>query len=105
MTDTEHELAAALRLEEQLLPARTLSRIAAARSAALAAPAPSWVARWLKPMMGAAVLASALGIAVLMPQQAETPYVNTRPEADAPELYRDLDFYLWLAESDMGRHG
>ena len=56
-------------------------------------------------MMGAAVLASALGIAVLMPQQAETPYVNTRPEADAPELYRDLDFYLWLAESDMGRHG
>ena len=22
-----------------------------------------------------------------------------------PELYRDLDFYLWLAESDMGRHG
>ena len=105
MTDTEHELAAALRLEEQQLPARTLSRIAAARSAALAAPRTSSVARWLKPMMGAAVLASALGIAVLMPQQAETPYGNTSPEADAPELYRDLDFYLWLAESDMGRHG
>jgi hypothetical protein len=31
--------------------------------------------------------------------------VQGSQQGDNPELYRDLDFYLWLAESDMGRHG
>lgn len=105
MTDTERELARALREEEQRLPARTLGRLSAARSHALSAPQPSRLTRMLAPAMGAVVLASALGVAVLMPQQPEAPVSQSGGQTDNSELYRDLDFYLWLAESDMGRHG
>jgi ferric-dicitrate binding protein FerR (iron transport regulator) len=105
MTDTEHELAKALREEEQLLGAATLRRLAAARNHALTAPRPSRLARMLAPAMGAMVLASALGVAVLMPGQQEPQSGQGSEQSDNPELYRDLDFYLWLAESDMGRHG
>ncbi len=104
MTDTEHELARALREEEHLLPAHTSSRLAKARGRALTTPGPSRVARLLAPAMGAMVLASALGVAVLMPAPQDAQ-LGQGTEQDNPELYRDLDFYLWLAESDMGRHG
>lgn len=108
MNDTERELSAALRREEQALPPRTLARIAGARQAALQTqPRHAWLPRLLAPAMGAAVLAGALGIAVFLPQQA--PQATVSPDAAAlsedPELYRDLDFYIWLAESDMGSDG
>lgn len=105
MSDIEQELFRALRDEEQLLPAHTLRRLRAARAQALEAPRPSRLARLLAPAVGAAVLASALGVAVLMPAQQDTQMGQGSEHADNPELYRDLDFYLWLAESDMGRHG
>jgi hypothetical protein len=107
MSDFEHELGSALREEEQQLDPATLARISAARRGALAAPRPSWVRRLIAPAIGAAVLASALGIAVLLPQ----PHRDTAHAPDSAqtgedaELYRDLEFYMWLAESDMGRHG
>lgn len=104
MTDTERELARALREEELLLPAATLRRITVARAHALSAPQPSLLSRLMAPAMGALVLASALGVAVLMPGQQDAQTVQGQ-HGDNPELYRDLDFYLWLAESDMGRHG
>lgn len=105
MTDAERELAHALREEERALPARTLRQLAGARGRALSAPRPSRLSRLMAPAMGALVLASALGVAVLMPAQQDTQTVQDSPQGDNPELYRDLDFYLWLAESDMGRHG
>lgn len=105
MTDTERELARALREEEHLLPAATLRRLAGARAHALGAPQPSLLSRLMAPAMGALVLASALGVAVLMPGQQDAQTVQGSQQGDNPELYRDLDFYLWLAESDMGRHG
>ncbi len=105
MTDTERELAQALREEEYLLPAATLRRLASARAHALSAPLPSLLSRLMAPAMGALVLASALGVAVLLPGQQDAQTVQSSTQGDNPELYRDLDFYLWLAESDMGRHG
>lgn len=105
MTDAEPELARALRDEEQFLPAVTLRRLATARAQAVSAPQPSRLARFLAPAMGAVVLASALGVAVLMPARQDAQTGQGLQQADNPELYRDLDFYLWLAESDMGRHG
>ena len=105
MTDTERELARALRHEELLLPAATLRRITVARAHALNAPQPSLLSRLMAPAMGALVLASALGVAVLMPGQQDAQTLQGSQQGDNPELYRDLDFYLWLAESDMGRHG
>lgn len=105
MSEIEQEFSRALREEEQRLPARTLRRLAAARARALEAPRPSRLARLLAPAMGAAVLASALGVAVLMPAPQDAQMGQGSEPAENPELYRDLDFYLWLAESDMGRHG
>ena len=106
MNDTERELGTALRREEQLLDGRIAARIAAARRHALAAPQPPWIQRWFAPMAGAAVLASVLGVAVLMPPQDAAPEGAAPGQvAENPEFYQDLDFYLWLAESDMGNHG
>ncbi len=105
MTDAESELARALREEEHFLPAATLRRLATARARAASAPQRSRLARLLAPAMGAMVLASALGVAVLMPVQQDAQTGQSLQQGDNPELYRDLDFYLWLAESDMGRHG
>lgn len=105
MTDTEHALARALREEERALPAGTLRQLAGARGRALSAPRPSLLSRTWAPAMGALVLASALGVAVLMPAQQDAQIGEDRTQGENPDLYRDLDFYLWLAESDMGRHG
>lgn len=109
MSDFERGLAAALRREEQHLDADTLARIAAARQRALAATPVAWYRRGFAPAIGAAVLASALGVAVLLPSgPLSGPGQSTTRQGDLvenPELYRNLDFYLWLAESDMGRHG
>ena len=105
MTDTEHEFARALREEEQALPGGTLRRLAKARAHALGAARPSRFARLMAPMTGALILASALGVAMLMPSQRDGNFSQSAVPPDNPDLYRDLDFYLWLAESDMGRHG
>jgi hypothetical protein len=108
MNNFERELDSALHEQEQQLDAKTLARIATARRGALAAPRPGWAHRLFAPLIGAAVLASALGIAVLLPRlHGDTGGTMdaSASSGEEAELYRDLDFYMWLAESDMGRHG
>jgi hypothetical protein len=108
MSDFERELGTALREQEQQLDTRTLARIATARRSALSTPRRGWAHRLFAPAIGAAVLASALGIAVLLPRpqgDAGSTMDASSLSGEEAELYRDLDFYMWLAESDMGRHG
>ena len=106
MNDTERELGAALRRTEQHIDPHLYTRIAAARAYALAQPHEPWLRRWLAPVAGVAVLAGVLGIGVLLPlQRAEPERAVAEDAVEDPEFYQDLDFYLWLAESDMGSHG
>ena len=107
MNDFERELSTALRREEQYLDAAIVKRIAAARHRAVSATPVSWIRRVWAPVIGAAVLAGAAGIALLPPEPVfQTNRSASNEEAvENPELYRNLEFYLWLAESDMGRHG
>jgi hypothetical protein len=108
MNGTERELAAALRREEHELDARTVARISAVRREALSAPHPPWIQRWFAPAAGAAVLAGVLGIGVFLPQSplvTEPQRPSPEQVAENPEFYQDLDFYLWLADSDLGNHG
>lgn len=101
----EQEFRDALRQEEQSLGSPTLARITQARQAALAAPrAPKWL-RFARPAVGAAALASLLGVALVLPQVQQSMDAGSATAADDPEIYRELDFYIWLAESDMGRDG
>ncbi len=101
----EHEFRDALRQEEQSLGSPVLARIASARQAALAAPRlPAWL-RFARPAVGAAALASLLGVALVLPQAQQSMDADSATAADDPEIYRELDFYIWLAESDMGRDG
>lgn len=106
MNTFEDKLHVALREQEDALDGRTLARLGKARRAALAAPAPSWW-RLHAPALGGAVLATAVAVAVLLPMQhqlrPQSPAIE-QPVED-PEFYQDLDFYLWLAESEMGQHG
>jgi len=53
-----------------------------------------------------AALAVAVAVAVLMPMQEQlrAPTVPASGVED-PQFYEDLDFYMWLAESEMGSHG
>lgn len=101
----EHEFRDALRQEEQSLGGPMLARIAHARQAALAAPRPPKWLRFARPAVGAAALASLLGVALVLPQLQYAMNADSATAADDPELYKELDFYIWLAESDMGRDG
>ncbi len=91
-------------LEADLDPiiARRLTDI---RRAALAAPARRGRRRrsWLPPAVGMAI-AAALGIWALGPHILVTPDPmggSTQPGMDAAELYDQLDFYSWLADTDL----
>ena len=90
MNSFEEDARTTLRARENALDATTLARLGAARRAALATPAAPWW-RLHAPALGGAVLAVAVAVAVLMPMD--------------PQFYEDLDFYMWLSESDMGSHG
>ena len=105
MNDQEREFQDLLRREEQTLGSPTLARIARARQTALGTPpAPRWL-RFARPAVGAAVFASLLGVALVLPQAQQSLEADSAAGPDNPELYRELDFYIWLAESDMGRDG
>ncbi|MBK6582884.1 MAG: hypothetical protein IPG20_08345 [Gammaproteobacteria bacterium] len=106
MNTFEQQLRESLREQEQQLDAGTLRRLAANRQSALAAMPRPW-RRFLTPAIGSALLATVVGVAVLMPRSTEAPSSAATGEqlVDNPEFYRDLDFYLWLAESDMGHRG
>lgn len=105
MNTFEQQLRESLRKQEQQLDAATLGRLAANRRTALAAKPWSW-RHLLTPAIGSAVLATVVGVAVLMPRtEAPSPAGSSEQLVENPEFYRDLDFYLWLAESDMGHRG
>lgn len=101
----EREFQETLRREEHSLGSPALARIARARQAALAAPRPPRWLRLARPAVGAAVFASLLGIALVLPQARQALDTDAASAPEDPEFYRELDFYIWLAESDMGRDG
>ena len=105
MNTFEQQLRESLREQEQQLDSAPLGRLSANRRAALAAAPRPWL-RFLTPAIGSAVLATVVGVAVLMPRtETPSPAGSSEQLVESPEFYRDLDFYLWLAESDMGHHG
>jgi hypothetical protein len=106
MNSFEEEARATLRARENTLDGTTLARLGAARRAALATPAAPWW-RLHVPALGGAALAVAVAVAVLMPMQEQlrAPTRAGEPVVEDPQFYEDLDFYMWLAESEMGSHG
>ncbi|MCI0750142.1 MAG: hypothetical protein L0Y32_06340 [Nevskiales bacterium] len=107
----------ALRASERQLDARTLMRLRAIRTQALAeTDTPMWHARWAVP----AALAAGVLAWVLIPFGSHEPHgIQDLPalvsldlsEAEAlellmsergPEFYQNLDFYLWLEENAGG---
>lgn len=105
MSRFEDSLRERLREQEAELDPALLTRLAAVRRRALAGAARPWIRVWA-PAIGTALLATAVGVAVLMPgSQLQAPTQPSAQREENPEFYRDLDFYLWLAESDMGKHG
>jgi hypothetical protein len=106
MSTFEKALGANLREQEQALDAATLSRISAVRRHALAIPSRPWW-RSSMPAFGGAVLATLVGIAVLLPMQqmSQEPGVPVQRVVENPDFYSDLDFYLWLADSELGGNG
>ncbi len=78
------------------------SRLDKARERALRVPARSSLARFAAPLATAAAVALLAVILVEPVQHQETPsesrLVNNAGTGDVPELYEELDFYLWLAD-------
>lgn len=78
-------------------------RLNNARRQALQAPQRSMMARRLAPLAAAASIAL---VAVLlinpMQQSPTTDSALSVAGQDSPELYEDLDFYLWLTEHSNG---
>ena len=97
MENEEHGWSEILRGQEERLDAALLARIAAARHRALGAVRLPWW-RLHAPMLGGAVLATVLMVSVLLPLQSG---ITVSEDAS---FYENLDFYLWLSESEMGTH-
>lgn len=95
MGNEENDWREILRNQESTLDALLLARVAAVRRRALAERRPPWW-RLHAPALGGAVLATVLTVAVLLPLQ----HGITVPEEAS--FYDNLDFYLWLADSEMG---
>ncbi|MCG3170697.1 MAG: hypothetical protein CALGDGBN_02264 [Pseudomonadales bacterium] len=104
MNGLERNWRALLRRQESELDATTLARIGAARQRALGATRLPWW-RLHGPALGGAALATVLAVAVLLPgQHGWLQPERGMPLPEDPAFYEDLDFYLWLAESEMGAH-
>lgn len=104
MNRLENTWQALLRRREQELDAATLAQIGAARRKALGAVRASW---WQlhASALGGAALATVLAVAVLLP--AGTGWLNHPGNMSMTEdatFYENLDFYLWLAESEVDTH-
>ncbi len=92
-----------LRQQENRLDTRLLERIGIARRRALAAARLPWW-RLHAPALGGAVLATVLAVAVLLPSMQQSSLQRGAALPDDTVFYENLDFYLWLAESEMGAH-
>ena len=86
MNTFEEDLRATLRKQENALDGHTLARLGAARRAALATP---------------------VAVVMLMPMQEQLrpPTRASEQLLKDPQFYEDLDFYMWLSESEMGNRG
>lgn len=106
MNEQERRWQDALRSLEADVDPTTTRRLADIRRAALAAPAPRRFGRgsWLPPVVGMTIAAAlsfwALGPHVLVTQDPMGG--STQPGMDSAELYDQLDFYSWLANTDLG---
>lgn len=104
MNELENAWRALLRRQEQELDAPTLARIGVARHKALGATRASW---WQlhTSALGGAALATVLAAAMLLP--VGTGWLNqsgNMPMTEDAAFYENLDFYLWLAESEIDTH-
>lgn len=106
MNTFEEDLRATLREQENALDGHTLARLGAARRAALAVPSAPWW-RLHVPALGGAALAMAVAVVMLMPMQEQlrAPTHASEQLLKDPQFYEDLDFYMWLSESELGNHG
>ena len=106
--DFEANARARLRAMEQAIAPETLTRLEAARERALTAQANRFMLPG-SPWLAGAAMATMLGVAVLLGLQYTPTDGAARPSAtqlaENPELYRDLDFYMWLSELEMGNRG
>ena len=90
--------------------ARDIFRLAQARNSALAQRGPGY-ARFLRSVFGASIM-SVLMLSLFLLQNAadinvgavDPQYVNEFSEQDI-DLYEDLEFYYWLAESQRSATG
>ncbi len=106
MDEDEKHWGDMLRRQEASLQPGLLARIAAARIHALrAAQLPWW--RLHAPALGGAVLATVLAVSVLLPVRQgwlQAPPDSRVSASQDTTFYDNLDFYLWLADSEMGTH-
>ena len=105
MNEQERRWQDALRSIEADMDAITVHRLADIRRAALAAPTRRRLGRrsWLPPALGMAI-AAALSLWALGPHILVTPDPmggSMQPGMEAAELYDQLDFYSWLADTDL----
>ena len=105
MNEQERRWQDALRSLEADVDPIIARRLTDIRRVALAAPARRRLRHrsWLPPAVGMAI-AAALGIWALGPHILVTPDPmggSTQPGMDAAELYDQLDFYSWLADTDL----
>ncbi|TAL02928.1 MAG: hypothetical protein EPO03_11795 [Porticoccaceae bacterium] len=105
MNEQERRWQDALRSLEADVDPITARRLTDIRRAALAAAAPRRFGHrsWLPPAVGMAI-AAALSFWALGPHVLVTPDPmggSTQPGMDAAELYDQLDFYSWLADTDL----
>jgi hypothetical protein len=106
MNTFEEDLRATLREQENALDGRTLARLGAARRAALAKPSAPWW-RLHVPALGGAALATAVAVVMLTPvhEQLRPQTRASEQLLEDPQFYEDLDFYMWLSESEMSNDG
>jgi hypothetical protein len=106
--DFERNARARLRAMESGLDSASLARLATAREQALMAPHRFRLPG--TPWMAGLAMATVLGVALLLGYQywqgdAASAGASSQLAENPDELYRDLDFYLWLSESDLGSRG
>lgn len=103
-TKFEQRLHADLRHSEQVLNADQLQQLASFRQQALALPPPRRLRRVLWPTTGM-VLASILLLVLAIPLSPLTPTPANESVSDNLDLYVDLEFYYWLADSGQDIRG
>lgn len=98
-----------LRSLEADMDPKIVQRLSEIRRAALAAPSRHRLSRrsWLSSAVGMAI-AAAVSFWTLGPHILVAPDPmggSAQPGTDAAELYDQLDFYSWLADTDMDVNG